>query len=319
MAEKVVSFNQDIQEMEIDADGLLQEELLKLKTNPLDSFYSSLQNTLEYYEKFPGLQAMEQGPVEVAVQVDFSGEEVFGKYLDLNPLYLTFTNLINHKSTTSGNSNGPVDLDYLQYLDRFNSFFWLSPEVKGSKAYFDYLHELWTYLRGFYARVHPLINIDNAITEWEKEFEQKVGSGEIKIKGAVPQAEAGTGKKEPQALRLGMFNDPKELEALGMERLKEALEALGLKCGGTLQDRAQRLWSVRGKKPEEIPASLKVKAKKADNDTVDHSSNNNNNSNNKRSPQKVRIVSFHWFLCLIAHDLYEFVGGAIRISDHFFV
>ena len=38
----------------------------------------------------------------------------------------------------------------------------------------------------------------------------------------------------------GMFNDSKELEALGMDRLKEGLEALGLKCGGTLQDRAKR-------------------------------------------------------------------------------
>jgi splicing factor 3A subunit 3 len=37
-----------------------------------------------------------------------------------------------------------------------------------------------------------------------------------------------------------MFNDSKELEALGMDRLKEGLEALGLKCGGTLQDRAKR-------------------------------------------------------------------------------
>ena len=43
-----------------------------------------------------------------------------------------------------------------------------------------------------------------------------------------------------------------------MERLKEALEALGLKCGGTLQDRAGRLWSVRGKKPEDYPKKAKV-------------------------------------------------------------
>jgi splicing factor 3A subunit 3 len=50
-----------------------------------------------------------------------------------------------------------------------------------------------------------------------------------------------------------------ELEALGMDRLKEGLEAIGLKCGGTLSERAQRLWSVRGKKVDEIPNKLKVK------------------------------------------------------------
>jgi splicing factor 3A subunit 3 len=58
-----------------------------------------------------------------------------------------------------------------------------------------------------------------------------------------------------------MFNSAEELEALGLERLKEGLEALGLKCGGTLQDRALRLWSVRGKKPAEIPDKLKKKSK----------------------------------------------------------
>ena len=56
-----------------------------------------------------------------------------------------------------------------------------------------------------------------------------------------------------------MFNSVEELEALGANRLKEALSAMGLKCGGTLSEKAQRLWSVRGKKPEEIPVKLRSK------------------------------------------------------------
>ncbi len=35
-------------------------------------------------------------------------------------------------------------------------------------------------------------------------------------------------------------------QALGLDRLKAALMALGVKCGGTLQERAARLWSLRG-------------------------------------------------------------------------
>lgn len=45
-----------------------------------------------------------------------------------------------------------------------------------------------------------------------------------------------------------------------MDRLKEGLEALGLKCGGTLEQRADRLFSVKGKKPEEIDQKLKVRS-----------------------------------------------------------
>lgn len=58
---------------------------------------------------------------------------------------------------------------------------------------------------------------------------------------------------------IGRFHDADELRALGMDRLKEALEALGLKCGGTLEQRADRLFSVKGKKSEEIDPKLKVR------------------------------------------------------------
>lgn len=49
-----------------------------------------------------------------------------------------------------------------------------------------------------------------------------------------------------------------DLYALGMDRLKEALQALGMKCGGTLEQRAARLFSVKGKAPHEIDPKLKV-------------------------------------------------------------
>ncbi|GMT09254.1 hypothetical protein PFISCL1PPCAC_551, partial [Pristionchus fissidentatus] len=47
-----------------------------------------------------------------------------------------------------------------------------------------------------------------------------------------------------------------ELESLGLHHLKHALEARGLKCGGALQERAARLWSVKGLKKEEYPKAI---------------------------------------------------------------
>ena len=46
------------------------------------------------------------------------------------------------------------------------------------------------------------------------------------------------------------------LTGLGGEVLKEVLSGLGLKCGGTPDMRAQRLFSVRNLSKEEIPAAL---------------------------------------------------------------
>jgi len=48
-------------------------------------------------------------------------------------------------------------------------------------------------------------------------------------------------------------------------RLKNALEALGLKCGGTLEERAQRLWAVKGLAASEFPKKLLAKKKQAKN------------------------------------------------------
>lgn len=41
------------------------------------------------------------------------------------------------------------------------------------------------------------------------------------------------------------------------------LQSLGLKCGGTLQERAQRLFSTKGKSLEELDPSLFAKAGKS--------------------------------------------------------
>ncbi|KAL7557708.1 hypothetical protein ACA910_018503 [Epithemia clementina (nom. ined.)] len=47
-----------------------------------------------------------------------------------------------------------------------------------------------------------------------------------------------------------------ELEALGLDRLKETLRSMGVKCGGTLQQRAERLFSLKGLQPQDYPKCL---------------------------------------------------------------
>ncbi|XP_013379516.1 replication stress response regulator SDE2-like [Lingula anatina] len=63
-------------------------------------------------------------------------------------------------------------------------------------------------------------------------------------------------------VNLEEFESQEALEQLGLDRLKCALMALGLKCGGTLQERASRLWSVKGKTPDEIDPALFAKPTK---------------------------------------------------------
>ncbi|KAI5423818.1 uncharacterized protein LOC127132125 [Lathyrus oleraceus] len=64
-------------------------------------------------------------------------------------------------------------------------------------------------------------------------------------------------KEEP--LNFDAFNTAAELEALGLEKLKTELQSRGLKCGGTLQERAARLFLLKSTPLDKLPKKLLAK------------------------------------------------------------
>ncbi len=60
-------------------------------------------------------------------------------------------------------------------------------------------------------------------------------------------------------INLDHFTSAKELESVGGERLKNALFTLGCKCGGTLQERASRLFSTKGLRKDQFPMKIRGK------------------------------------------------------------
>jgi hypothetical protein len=58
------------------------------------------------------------------------------------------------------------------------------------------------------------------------------------------------------SLDLSAFDSASELEPLGMDRLKAALQCRGVKCGGSLQERAARLFALKGLRSHEIDPKL---------------------------------------------------------------
>ncbi|CAI9764878.1 unnamed protein product [Fraxinus pennsylvanica] len=66
-------------------------------------------------------------------------------------------------------------------------------------------------------------------------------------------------KDSDELLNLNGFNSAAELEVLGLERLKLELQARGLKCGGTLQERAGRLFLLKTTPLEMLPKKLFAK------------------------------------------------------------
>ncbi|KAL5563518.1 hypothetical protein UlMin_033265 [Ulmus minor] len=60
-------------------------------------------------------------------------------------------------------------------------------------------------------------------------------------------------------LNFDEFDSAAQLEALGMERLKSELQTRGLKCGGTLQERAARLFLLKSTPLDKLPKKLLAK------------------------------------------------------------
>ncbi|KAJ8571879.1 hypothetical protein ON010_g4955 [Phytophthora cinnamomi] len=77
----------------------------------------------------------------------------------------------------------------------------------------------------------------------------------------TPQAEENPAAPSHPPIDLMKFETVESLESLGLERLKMELSRRDLKCGGNLAERAARLFSVRGKKWEDIDAKIKAKKK----------------------------------------------------------
>ncbi|KAL5228173.1 hypothetical protein ABZP36_016438 [Zizania latifolia] len=78
----------------------------------------------------------------------------------------------------------------------------------------------------------------------------------------LPVEESADGNKSSlsdEPLDLTNYSSAAELEAFGMEKLKLELQTRGLKCGGTLQERAARLFLLKTTPLEKLPKKLFAK------------------------------------------------------------
>lgn len=165
--------------------------------------------------------------------VDFSDEEGCGKFLDLNECFEKYINL-----------KGVDKIDYITYLMTFHRFYDIPRDRKNSE-YRKYIDMLYDYLFGFITRIRPLLDMEEVIENVFTDFEKKWIDGEAP---GWPKEQESALTHIGAHLDLSAFSSWEELASLGLDRLKSALMALNLKCGGTLEERAQRLFSTKGKK-----------------------------------------------------------------------
>ncbi|KAG6878602.1 hypothetical protein C0993_003057 [Termitomyces sp. T159_Od127] len=162
------------------------------QANDLSEFYSRLVKIQEHHTKYPDSvpggfdleiaalldepnQEEEDYEEEDPISLLFSGEESYGKYVDLYAHHTAYSNLKN-----IGKRPG-----YLQYLDILlaaqsgtvhNN---LSKETRFSKDYENYIQNLHTYLLSFTKRTQPLVDVDIQQQEAEADFNKRWEAQEI--------------------------------------------------------------------------------------------------------------------------------------------
>ncbi|KAL1198095.1 putative splicing factor SF3a60 [Cardamine amara subsp. amara] len=89
----------------------------------------------------------------------------------------------------------------------------------------------------------------------------KGSDSEVKTGGAAGETECvgAVCCKPVEPLNFDDFNSATDMEVLGMERLKTELQSYGLKCGGTLQERAARLFLLKSTPLDKLPKKLLAK------------------------------------------------------------
>lgn len=242
-----------LRELYEDKDGERKTEVAALSgPNEFQEFYFRLKEIKEFYKKHPNeisvplqvefdelsksysgnsnLIESSDGP---SLLVEFSDEEGFGRYLDLHECYGMYLNIRGIEKT-----------DYINYLLTFDHVFDI-PKERKNMEYKRYLETLIAYLTDFITRVRPLIDLDAELEQVDIDFKRQWEGGQFP---GWPKEQESAMAHTGAHLDLSAFSSWEELASLGLDRLKSALMALGIKCGGTLEERAQRLFSTKGKR-----------------------------------------------------------------------
>uniref|UniRef100_A0A8C7XJI0 Splicing factor 3a, subunit 3 n=1 Tax=Oryzias sinensis TaxID=183150 RepID=A0A8C7XJI0_9TELE len=262
MLDRYMDVSANLRDSYEDKDGMRKDELAAISgPNEFAEFYNRLKHIKEFHRKHPNeisipmsaefdelMKASENLSEEAQNMVEFTDEEGYGRYLDLHDCYLKYINL-----------KGSEKLDYITYLSCFDQLFDISKDRKNAE-YRKYLEMLLEYLQDYTERVKPLLDQNDLYGKVLTDFEKKWDNGTFP---GWPKETSSALTHAGAHLDLSAFSSWEELASLGLDRLKSALMALELKCGGTLEERAQRLFSTKGKSLESLDPSLFAKNPKA--------------------------------------------------------
>ena len=154
-----------------DEDGTRLREIQEIDgLEDLQEFYSRLKDIKDHFRKFPNDPVGQVQVFTPDIRVDemFSGEEAYGRYLDLHEVYSQYINL-----------KFVQKIDYITYLGEFDNFGSISVTNKKSE-YAKYIDSLLEYFSGFCDRARPLFDWDALKLKAKEKFNDLWSQGKIR-------------------------------------------------------------------------------------------------------------------------------------------
>lgn len=197
----------------------------------------------------------------------FTTEEVLGKYFDLQMLHQeTLTFAWTNKTMFPDNLT-----DFLLLLSKgLGNSISEKDKLQDRKKYRRFLSSMQEYLESFLKRSMPLLSIasvvDQALEDFKKEWGKTGGvagweeraSESNWIQDNVQNGSSVTAHR----FDVSKYASAEELaKQVDGDVLKTELSKLGLKCGGTLLDRAKRLYLTKDTPLDKLPKKVFAKSK----------------------------------------------------------
>ncbi|KAK9094119.1 hypothetical protein Scep_025588 [Stephania cephalantha] len=244
MIDSMTATTEKLIEIYEDKDSARKDEIAALGgqtatgTNVFSAFYDRLKEIREYHRRHPNARVVDVGVeyeelLKEEPVVEFSGEEALGRYLDMHELYNEYIN-----------SKFGEAIEYSVYLDIFSKLDEIPRNRKQTRSYREYLEHLLEYLVYFFQRTEPLQDLEKIFAKVQTEFEELWKDGNVQG-WENNGTENGHVSLQDALIDLDYYSSVEELAEVGPEKLKEALAALGLKTGGTVQQRAERLFLTK--------------------------------------------------------------------------
>ncbi|WOH06674.1 hypothetical protein DCAR_0626102 [Daucus carota subsp. sativus] len=258
MIDQISSTTYKLIEIYEDKDSARKDEIAALGgqtasgSSVFSVFYDRLKEIREYHRRHPSARVVDatdeyEQMLKEEPLIEFSGEEASGRYLDLHELYNDYIN-----------SKFGEPIEYSAYLQVFPQTQKIPRKLKLTRQYKEYLSKLLEYLISFFERTEPLQDLERIFSKVSTELEEQWATG--MVQGWENDThENGHDPSQHTAIDLDYYSTVEELIEVGPERLKEALAALGLKTGGTIRQRAERLFLTKDTPLEKLDKKHFVK------------------------------------------------------------